>query len=177
MEEAEPIVSSPKIKTYMLEDDGKFPNNPTLPLIVYKGVAKIDGKESLIALESRLRNHNWRGIWRNGVFPYHHYHSNAHELLVVYDGKATIQFGGDQGIKLEVEKGDAILLPAGTAHKKLGSNKAFMVLGAYPNGGSYDINYGKSSERPRADEKIKNVPLPGWDPFYGSEGPMHEHWK
>lgn len=54
----------------------------------------------------------------NGIFSYHHYHRNNHELLAVLAGHAEVQFGGPDGPIVRVEDGDALILPAGTAHKK-----------------------------------------------------------
>jgi len=50
------------------------------------------------------------------------------------------------------------------------------VVGAYPNGVEWDMNYGQPKERPQADENIARIPLPELDPVYGSNGPLYEHW-
>lgn len=57
-----------------------------------------------------------------------------------------------------------ILIPAGVAHKNL-ENQDFAVVGAYPKGRSYDMNTGKSKERPDADINIAAVPIPEADPL------------
>jgi uncharacterized protein YjlB len=36
--------------------------------------------------------------------------------------------------------------------------------------------YGKPGERPKADEAIRNVPLPAADPVYGKNGPLMQLW-
>jgi uncharacterized protein YjlB len=39
------------------------------------------------------------------------------------------------------------------------------------------MNYGKPAERPQADERIKNVPLPEADPVFGKSGLLFRLWK
>ena len=72
--------------------------------------------------------------------------------------------------------GDVIIIPAGVAHKNLGSSGDFRCVGAYPPGQDWDMNYGKAGERPAADENIANVPLPVADPVFGFEGPLMKNW-
>ena len=87
-----------------------------------------------------------------------------------------VQFGGEDGITLVAEAGDVLILPAGLAHKNLWSSHDFRVVGAYPQGTSWDMNYGKEGERPEADKNIARVPLPPTDPVYGKEGPLRKAW-
>jgi uncharacterized protein YjlB len=76
----------------------------------------------------------------------------------------------------EVNKGDAVIIPAGVAHKRISSSFDFRVVGAYPQGQMWDMNYGKDSERPQADINIQKVPLPSSDPIYGNNGPLMSEW-
>jgi uncharacterized protein YjlB len=161
----------------VLKDDGIFPNN-NLPLILYKDVidfSESGGEASII--ENIFQANNWGNSWRNGIYGFHHYHSTAHEVLGVYSGSAKVQVGGEQGKTFEIEKGDIVLIPAGVSHKNLSSSRDFRVIGAYPEGQSWDMNYGKEGERPAADDNIKNVPLPEMDPVFGKSGPVMELWK
>jgi len=165
----------PEVISKLLKDDGTFPNNEKLPLIIYKNAFPSDVTASDI--EAVIKKNGWGNNWRNGVYSYHHYHSSAHEFLGVYSGKGVVQFGGENGPKLEVEKGDAVVIPAGVAHKKISSSFGFALVGAYPPGQSPDMQYGKEGERPTADENIKKTALPKTDPIYGKDGPLIEHWK
>jgi uncharacterized protein YjlB len=169
------IARPPQVAHHLLEDDGTYPNNRELPLLVYQGAFRQPGPTPE-AIEAVFRANGWGGSWRNGVYGFHHYHSTAHEVLGVYSGTAQVQLGGEAGITLSVNPGDVVVIPAGVAHKNLGASSDFRVVGAYPHGQQPDMNYGRSSERPKAEEKIDHVPLPTADPVYGRDGPMQEHW-
>jgi len=39
------------------------------------------------------------------------------------------------------------------------------VVGAYPEGQSFDMMYGKEGERPGADRRIEELPPPSPEPF------------
>jgi uncharacterized protein YjlB len=158
-----------------LQDDGVFPNSK-LPLLLYRKAVVMPEQDPAAVFEQLFAARGWRGSWRNGIYPYHHYHSTAHEVLGVYRGSAKVQLGGDRGITYEVHPGDVLIIPAGVAHKKLGSSADFGVVGAYPEGQDGDMNYGGPSERPRADQKIARVALPKLDPVYGAGGPLLEKW-
>jgi uncharacterized protein YjlB len=159
-----------------LADDGTFPNNAQLPLLVYKGALRLPEQGPASAIESLLAVHGWGGSWRNGVYRFHHYHSTAHEVLGVYSGTAQVQFGGPDGIVLTVGRGDVVIIPAGVSHKNVGASASFRVVGAYPHGQRPDMNEGRAGERPAADERIARVPRPQADPVYGKGGPLDEHW-
>ena len=163
-----------KPKTFVFKDDGKIPNN-RLQLLIYKNAFDTAGEEAAEWLERTFAENNWKNSWRNGVFNYHHYHSNTHEVLGVYKGKALLQLGGEQGEKLEVSAGDVIVIPAGVAHKNL-EDENFGVVGAYPDGRDHDLNIGKENERPRADENIAAVPMPDADPIQGKEKGLRQIW-
>ena len=85
--------------------------------------------------------------------------------------------GGEKGEKIRVEAGDVIIIPAGTGHKKLSGTADFAVLGAYPDGCDYDLLTGEEGERPKADERIAQVPVPDADPVLGIDGGIMEYWK
>lgn len=161
----------------VLQDDGTYPNNGQLPLMVYQGALSLPDRGAPALIEELFQANCWAGSWRDGVYGFHHYHSTAHEVLGVYAGSATVQFGGEQGIVLSVNPGDVVIIPAGVAHKNLGASPDFRVVGAYPLGQRPDMNTGRPGERPQADRAIADVPLPQADPVYGSGGPLLQHWS
>ena len=169
-------IGSVGVETHLLGDDGVFPNNGRLPLLVYRRALEPGAAGDTSAVRRLLARHRWDGSWVNGVYGYHHYHSTAHEVLVVCGGEARLQFGGEQGLTATVSAGDAVVIPAGVAHKNLGSSGDFTVVGAYPEGQSYDMCYGQEGERPGADERIAGVPLPQSDPVQSSGGGLMRHW-
>ena len=157
----------------LITEDGSFPNNGLLPLLLYRQVW-IDNDIEL--LKELLESNRWTNSWVDGIYEEHHFHSTAHEVLVALKGTARVQFGGPNGIALDFEKGDVVIIPAGVAHRKVNETKGFTCLGAYPEGQDYDMNYGKPGERPRADDNIRSVPLPENDPLYGNNGPLIKNW-
>lgn len=161
-------------ETFYFQDDGTIPNNK-LPVLVYRNYFSKRGKEGAEWLEKEFASNDWSNSWRNGVYDYHHYHSNTHEVLGIYEGTALLQLGGEKGEKLEVSAGDVLIIPAGVAHKNLGSDN-FKVVGAYPGGRDHDMNTGRENERPEADKNIANVPLPENDPVGGKEGDLKMIW-
>lgn len=155
-------------------DDGRFPNSG-LPLILYRGALAPDAV-SPEAFEALFAGNDWPPRWRATVFTYHHYHSTAHEVLGVARGQAVIAFGGPQGRTVEVSAGDAVLIPAGVAHKRERSDGDFLVVGAYPPGMDWDLLRGEPGERPAADRNIAAVPVPESDPVAGRDGPAMRLW-
>lgn len=161
------------VKTLFLKDDGIIPNHPELPVLLYVGALSHKAKDT----EDIFNRNGWLNSWKNGVFSYHHYHSNSHEVLGVISGSAIIQLGGEQGTAFSLYTGDVVVLPAGTGHKKLSSSDDFLVVGAYPDGMEYNTRLGDISERSQALKEISNVPLPVSDPVYGTDGPLIREWQ
>jgi uncharacterized protein YjlB len=157
------------------KDDGKIPNSK-FPLLIYKNVYS-EEKADPEYIKSHFESHNWSNSWNNGVYDYHHYHSTSHEVMGVFSGYATLQFGGEKGEQVSVEEGDVIVIPAGIGHKRISASDDFGVIGAYPNGMDYDIKKGEEDERPEADDNIKKVPLPDNDPVYGKIEGLISLWK
>lgn len=163
-------------ETFRFEDDGSIPNNPKLPLLLY--TAALSNHNSDPASVKELLNRNgWSGVWINGIYSYHHYHSTAHEILVVTGGSATVKFGGEQGEEVQIQKSDAVVIPAGVGHCKINSSMGFRVVGAYPDGQEWDLCKGKAQERPQVLENIKSVPLPKADPITGKQEPLFTYWE
>src|SRR4051812_33472836 len=140
---AELVDDTAKVLHFDLADDGTFPNNPKLPLILYQGVLRLPTQGGAAMIEELLEGNQWEGTWRNGIFSYHHYHSILHEVLAVYSGSAKVQFGGPNGITHTFAVGDVVAIPAGVAHKNLGASEDFRVIGSYPPGQEPDMCYGR----------------------------------
>jgi uncharacterized protein YjlB len=169
---------TPDVLRFTFTESGAFPNNPQLPLVVYRQVIRANRGEELAAeIEKTVKEHAWTPAWRWGIHDFPHYHSTTHEFLGVFSGTATVRLGHENGVTLIVEPGDVIVIPAGVAHQNLKSSSDFQVVGAYPRGQSADLLRGDPGERPDADERIARVPLPVLDPLYGYAGPLVELWK
>ena len=170
------VVNEPNMVEKVLPGDGTFPNSP-LPLLQYRKVISLPDGNGAALFEELFAANVWSGCWRNGIYPYHHYHSTAHEVLGIYHDSAKVQCGDENGVIQEVHAGDVIVIPAGLSHKNLESSDDFGVVGAYPEGQDWDMNYGKLGERPKADKCIARVPLPRMDPVYRSQGPLVLKWS
>ena len=113
-------IKHPAPVTVNFADDGTIPNNPTLALVLYRNGIDLAGTpdpERLI--EKTFAANGWGDMWRNGIYPYVHYHSMIHEALGVARGRAKVRFGGDNGREIEIAPGDVAILPAGTGHQCL----------------------------------------------------------
>ena len=160
----------------ILKDDGTFPNNENLPLLLYKNVLNLPAHDPDDMIEDLFESNRWGGSWVNGIYGFHHYHSTAHEVLGCFSGSADVQLGGGDGIIQTLSKGDVVVIPAGVSHKNLGSSSDFRVVGAYPFGQFPDMCRDGSKERPKADQNISSVRLPEKDPVFGATGPITDHW-
>lgn len=160
---------------FHFDDDGKIPNSK-YPLLLYRGAFSAAGNDGASWLEEKFAAHNWTNSWRNGVYPFHHYHSTSHEVLGIYSGSALLHLGGEKGRKLNVQAGDIIVIPAGVGHKNAGASRDFGVVGAYPDGRSWDVLKGEPGERPQADKNIAALPIPAFDPLQGKEKGLPEIW-
>ena len=164
------------LETAVLHDDGTVPNS-SLPVVIYRAAVKPDARDPAATFERVFEENGWGGTWRNGIYDSHHYHSTTHEVLGLARGRVKVQLGGPKGRMFDLEAGDVVVLPAGTAHKNLGASDDLLVVGAYPVGQEPDMNYGRAGERPQADERIACVPLPESDPVGGGDGPLLAAWR
>ena len=170
------LLKSPSVHALVFPDDGKIPNS-SLPLLIYVGAFFPEARNQPRVIERLYAENKWQNSWRNGVYAYHHYHSIAHEVLSCYSGSARILFGGEHGQVVTVKQGDVAIIPAGVGHRNVGSSDDFAVVGAYPPGQTWDMNYGDPPERTRALPNIGKVPLPATDPIFGKDGPLLQHWN
>jgi uncharacterized protein YjlB len=170
------VPQTPMIEEHFFTDDGRVPNNPSLPLIVYRGAVRT-GAGSAAVCEALFAANGWSGGWRNGIYSHHHYHSTAHEVLGITAGSVRVRLGGESGASVELYAGDVVVIPAGVAHKNEGASPNLMVVGAYPGGKGPDMRSPGAQERERALVNIRAVKLPDCDPVYGKSGPLLERWR
>ena len=156
--------------------DGGIPNNPRLPLLLYRGVLPLDGDAAQACLD-RFAGHGWTAGWRNGIFSYHHFHTSAHEVLGIVRGQARARFGGPGGRTVAVAAGDVVVVPAGVGHKNEGASADLLVVGAYDGGREPDLCRGGEASADRQAASIAAVPLPEADPVAGRDGPLLRHWR
>lgn len=164
------------IEDHLFTDDGRVPNNPRLPVIVYRRALETrgDAAASCVALFDR---NGWAGAWKNGVYSHHHYHSTAHEVLGVATGWVRVRLGGEGGQTVELCAGDVVVIPAGVAHRNESASRHLLVVGAYPRGQTPDMRGPDAADRAAAVLQIAAVPLPASDPVHGAGGPLLERWR
>jgi uncharacterized protein YjlB len=131
-----------QIDRYFLSPTKLIPNSP-YPLLHYRGFLSADATSIGTQFYDLLSSNGWQAQWifRYGETQKSHYHSQAHECMVVLTGQATIRFGvadtsddmqenthGDAkeegGIELEAHAGDVFIIPAGVAHKTFDTKPA-----------------------------------------------------
>lgn len=167
-------MAEPVITRIALPPTRDIPNNPDLPVVVYGGACESEGPEATCAL---LQANGWTGTWVYTVFPYHHFHPDAHEALAVASGTARLQLGGPGRRTVSVQAGDALVLPAGTGHCRVAQSEDFRICGAYPPG-QEAFSTRRTGEMQAGDRaSIAAVPLPETDPILGRTGPLRGIWR
>lgn len=166
---------APVVETYRFADDGIVPNSP-LPLVVYRG-ALPDNGDVASACEAMFAKNGWPDSWRNGIYPHHHYHSTAHEVLGIAGGSTRVRLGGEHGQTVELRAGDVVVFPAGVAHKRESASGDLLVIGAYPRGQRPDLCRAEPVRHDRAVGNVGAVPLPDTDPVTGRAGPLLDCWR
>ena len=172
------LVRTRKPTALRFRDDGIVPNNPNFPALLYRGVVQLKGRRFPpdVIIDALFDSNGWGRSWRDTVYDFVHYHSQIHEAMGVARGTARIECGGIKGRILNVKAGDVLVLPAGTGHRLIESSRDFLVVGAYPQDGTYD-ECTDTRERADAVKRIAKVRKPKTDPVLGSGGPMLEAWR
>jgi uncharacterized protein YjlB len=172
------LVRSRAPRTFHFKDDGVVPNHPRWPLVHYRAPLRLARDFDPAAIfEALFERNGWGESWRNGVYDYLHYHARIHEVMGVARGSAVVQFGGTRGRKLRVKAGDVLVLPAGTGHQCLSASEDFLVVGAYPSSGIYDVCRPTPQAYEKALKTVPRVPPPRRDPVYGKDGALLALWR
>ena len=162
------------LKALWFAADGWVPNNSSLPLLLYRHVIATTAVDCAHTLETLFDRNGWPPQWRNGIYPFHHYHANAHEVLGIASGTAHVQLGGPHGTAVVVAEGDCVLLPAGTGHCLLEASPDFLVVGAYPPGPACDLRRAALSDIEHAC--MAALLVPASDPVAGASGALLKFW-
>ncbi|MFO8070047.1 MAG: cupin domain-containing protein [Alkalibacterium sp.] len=166
------------IKTYRIAENPPFPNHP-LPVLYYPHALDdvLERSDPAESVKTFFSDNGYSNGWVNGIYAYHHFHSNTHEVLGCIAGRGTVQLGGPDKDEYPLSKGDVVLLPAGVAHKLTSSTDDFKVVGAYPNGMEPDMQYGEAPDYDKVQKRSYDVLVPVTDPVTKFEGPVHRYWE
>jgi uncharacterized protein YjlB len=147
-----------------------------LPVAIYRAAFVAHG-DAAGTCERLFARHGWIGAWRNGIYPYHHFHTATHEVLGIAQGQARVRLGGDGGPLVSLRAGDVIVIPAGVSHRNEGASRDLCVVGAYPGGAEPDIQKGVPAPQAELAALLANVSLPREDPVTGADGPLLTVWR
>jgi uncharacterized protein YjlB len=125
-----PLVTRPH--TYRFKDNGETPNNPDLPLLIYRSAVRFSPKLNPAAVfEDLFASHGWKNSWRDSIYPYNHFHTGAHVELRAFVSGAERAADRSEG-------GRRHAFPAGVGHRRIAKSRDLLVVGAYPRAGKYD---------------------------------------
>lgn len=172
------LVKPVRPRAFHFRDDGTIPNNEFLALLVYRSAVRLPPAfDPAAVFEELFASRGWKASWRDGIYPFDHFHTKTHEVLGIARGHVCIRFGGKRGRIVELRAGDVAVLPAGTAHKRHSASRDLLVVGAYPtNGGEYDEPKPSEINHDDAVKSIRQVKRPRTDPVYGAKGPLRSLW-
>ena len=161
----------------LFQDDGETPNNPVLPLILYRAAVDVSGTDPAAAFERLFAQNGWADGWRNGSFAVRPFHPAGPEGLGIARGTARVEFGGAGGQEIDLAPGDVAIRSAGCGHRRVSGSRDLLVVGAYPRGSSAHHSMSGAADLAAARVAIARTPLPAADPAYGKDGPLIGLWQ
>jgi len=150
-----------------------MPNNP-LPVLIYRSAFSATENDLATQMERVFIENSWPPQWRDGIYPFHHYHSTAHEVLGIATGQVDVILGGEGGHALTARTGDVLVLPAGTGHCRISASDDLLVIGAYPPGEHWDIC--RTPATTEVLDRMRRVKFPASDPVTGPKGALPKLW-
>src|SRR5690554_474405 len=99
-------VLSMNISRVRIAVDKPFPSNE-IELRLYQSVFNETQKELNSKFSKLFIDNGWSVPWVNGVYAFHHFHAEAHEVLGCAAGWVIVQMGGPNGPEIRLEAGDA----------------------------------------------------------------------
>jgi uncharacterized protein YjlB len=92
------------------------PNSP-LPALLFRGILAPNAAAKARLFRNAFKRNGWTGLWTDTIYDHTHFHSNAHEVLGIAEGKVAIKLGGKNGRPFRLKAGEMLVLPAasGTA--------------------------------------------------------------
>ena len=165
---------SVKIEKYFFDGNGRVPNS-RLPLLIYRKVIQWE----VLEMEAIMRQNHWLPDWRahEGMWPRHHFHCEAHEIICVTRGAHVVKLGGHDGVYGKLTKGDVVVIPAGVGHCGIQISDDLDLTGGFAEGQSVvDFRMGYPEDYPDLLVRAAQIPVPSHDPFFGAAGPLARIW-
>ncbi len=156
----------------LLDPDPIIPNS-TLPVLIYRAaIAPKNGKA--LGFKDLYNANDWHGVWRNGIYDFHHFHSISHEVLGIEAGRAQVRLGGDYRRQCRCRSRRCVDPPAGTVIAVSAPRPISASSAAIRAARSIRISCVRDSDTALAN--IKAVALPKTDPVQGKDGSLLRLW-
>jgi len=149
-------------------------SNSHLPVIYYRSAVDLPVFFKKSAVKKVLGRNGWSHL-RTTEIPDHFCYSDCHIVIVSIRGSMTLQFGGEFGQRVRLQRSGAIVIPAGMVYRTYSQRETSTYLTAQPKGPARNIHVEISHRRPNRSA-IASLPTPPADPIYGAPGPLFRLW-